>query len=333
MEARREAAARRFTAPPIAWGKALAVAAGSVHNDRMERSMARDWRWWTWVAWCCAAILALPLLDAPWFGPLGYGFAIALSALLVGAVTGTLLRDRRRVDVRDLVAIAALYLVVVALFVLAFRVFTTGNVLGLFLCFAAGMLVGVVGPIVYTVWMRGRALGTLGLGSSHWRAAIGLGVLLGALQFAVTFIGRELPADPEDWVPLLVMSLTVGVFESVFFRGFVQDRLRASFGQGAGVAGGAVLYGVYHVGYGMAAAEMVFLTGLGVLYAVAYALVRNVFVLWPLLTPIGSFFSNLAGGGFELPWVSILGFVDVVGLMAAAVWLAARHRRRQPARA
>ena len=33
---------------------------------------------------------------------------------------------------------------------------------------------------------------------------------------------------------------------------------------------------------------MVFLFGLGVLYAVAFALVRNVLVLWPLLTPLGS---------------------------------------------
>ena len=125
----------------------------------------------------------------------------------------------------------------------------------------------------------------------------------------------------------------MGAFETVFFRGFVQDRLRASFGQGAGVAGGAVLYGLYHVGYGMAVPEMAFLTGLGVVYGVAYALVRNVLVLWPLLTPLGSFFSNLSGAEFELPWASILGFVDVLGLMAAAIWLAVRHRRRQKARA
>jgi membrane protease YdiL (CAAX protease family) len=290
--------------------------------------VARDWRWWTWVAWCCAALLALPLLDTAWVGPVGYGVGVAGSALLVGAVTGTLVRDRRRVDGRDLVTIAVLYVVVVALFLLAFRVFTTGNVLGLFLCFAAGMLVGVVGPIVYTVWIRGRPLTTLGIGAGHWRAAIAVGLLLAALQFAVTFVGRALPPDPVDWVPLLVMAITVGAFETVFFRGFVQDRLRAAFGQGAGVAGGAVLYGVYHVGYGMAAPEMVFLAGLGVLYGVAYALVRNALVLWPLLTPLGSFFSNLAGAGFELPWASILGFVDVLGLMAAAIWLAVRHRRR-----
>jgi hypothetical protein len=290
--------------------------------------VGRDWRWWTWVAWCAVAILALPLLDAAAVGPVGYGIGVPLSALVVGAVTGTLRRDRRGVDGRDLVAIGVLYAAVVVLFRLAFTVFTTTNVLGLFLCFAAGLLVGVVGPIVYTVWLRGRPLASLGIGRSHWRAAAALGLVLAALQFSVTLLGTRLPRNPEDWVPLLVMSLVVGVFETVFFRGFVQDRLRAAGGQGVGVAGGAALYGLYHVGYGMGGTELVFLAGLGVLYGVAFALVRNGLVLWPVLTPMGSFFSNLSGAGFALPWASILGFLDVLALMVVAVWLARRRMRR-----
>jgi hypothetical protein len=34
-------------------------------------------------------------------------------------------------------------------------------------------------------------------------------------------------------------------------------------------------------------------------------------------------------GGFELPWASILGFADVLGLMALVIWLAYKHQRRQ----
>lgn len=56
---------------------------------------------------------------------------------------------------------------------------------------------------------------------------------------------------PVDWVPLLVMALTVGVFESVFFRGFIQGRLEAALGAGPAVFGAAAMYAVYHVGYGM----------------------------------------------------------------------------------
>src|SRR5207344_3202072 len=150
---------------------------------------------------------------------------------------------------------------------------------------------------------------------------------LGGVQFALTLAHTDLPAA-EDWVPLLVMALVVGVFESIFFRGFAQGVLEAAFGREVGVAGAAVLYGAYHVGYGMAGPELLFLTGLGLVYAVAYALVRNLLVLWPLLTPLGSFYANLENTDIELPWASILGFADVLAVVAGLGWLAWRHHAR-----
>jgi hypothetical protein len=96
------------------------------------------------------------------------------------------------------------------------------------------------------------------------------------------------------------------------------------------VAGAAVLYALYHVGYGMGTEEIAFLFGLGVVYAIAYRISNNVLVLWPLLTPMGSFFSQLDSGELtgQLPWAAIAGFADVIGLMAAVIWLAHRRERR-----
>ena len=144
----------------------------------------------------------------------------------------------------------------------------------------------------------------------------------------MTLYGYDLPA-PVDWVPLLVMSLTVGLFEAVFFRGFVQTRLEASFGPVVGVGGAAVLYAVYHVGYGMGAAEMVFLLGLGVVYTVAYRIVRNLLVLWPLLTPMGAFFANVSEGEIKMPWLAIAGFADVLAVMVTVIIVAYRRERRR----
>jgi hypothetical protein len=73
---------------------------------------------------------------------------------------------------------------------------------------------------------------------------------------------------------------------------------------------------------------MLFLFGLGVVYGIAFAVVHNIAVLWPLLIPLGSFYNNLEAGDIRMPWASILGFADVLALMATAVWLAARHHRR-----
>ena len=96
------------------------------------------------------------------------------------------------------------------------------------------------------------------------------------------------------------------------------------------VAVATLLYALYHVGYGMGSEEMLFLGGLGLVYTIAYALARNVVVLWPLLTPLGSLFANVRGGDIEMPMIAILGFVDVLGLMAAATYLTWRWTRRHP---
>ncbi len=225
---------------------------------------------------------------------------------------------------RDVLVAAGLYLTVVALLRLAFVGFTTDHVAGLFLAFAAALLVGTVGPLVHTVRLLGGVPADLGLSRDGLRPALGYALVFGTVQFALTLWGVELP-EPVDWVPLLVMALVVGVFESVFFRGYLQGRLTASYGPVGGVAAAAVLYGAYHVGYGMAVTEIGFLTGLGVVYAMAYAVADNLVVLWPLLTPLGSFFANLDSGDIELPWASIAGFADVAAVMALAFWLTVRR--------
>jgi uncharacterized protein len=276
-----------------------------------------------WVTWLIAALLFLAIGNG-----LIYGLTIPLTAgLLVLLAPGLVPNAGRHVDGRDIRAVLLLYVGVVAALYVAFQVFTVERTLGLFLCYAAGLILGVVGPLIYTVWMRNRPVADLGLTSKNWRQALGLGLALGAIQFFLTLYGYDLPA-PVDWVPLLTMSLMVGLFEAVFFRGFIQTRLSASLGPIPGVVAAAALYALYHVGYGMGIREMAFLFALGLVYGIAYACVNNVLVLWPVLIPLGSFYNNLQSGGFELPWAAIAGFVDVIGIMVTAIWIAHRRERR-----
>jgi membrane protease YdiL (CAAX protease family) len=275
-----------------------------------------------WTVWVVLALLMLPVLEGP-----TYGVCVATSAMVLAVVPRAVPHTTRVRDRQDLLVVAALYVAVVALMRLAFVVFTTDNTLGLFLSFAGALVLGSAGPVVHTSWVRRRPLSTLGLQVGDLRRTTALALLFAGVQFALTLWGYDLPA-PVDWVPLLVMALVVGVFESIFFRGFIQNRLEEQYGSRVGVGGAAVLYGLYHVGYGMGTDELLFLTGLGVVYAVAFSLARSVLVLWPLLTPLGSFFAQLEAGDIELPWASILGFVDVLGVIVAAIWLAHRHQTR-----
>jgi len=278
-----------------------------------------------WFLFCFFSLLALAVVDLQVWAAI-----VVLAGLALACVPTLRPHTDSRVDLIDLAAVLGAYVGVVVLFRMAFTVFTTDNVLGLFLCFAAGLLLGVIGPVLYQVWGRGRPLRTLGLGTHDLRPTLLMGLALAAAQFGVTFLGYSMPV-PAQWVPLLGMSLVVGFFEAVFFRGFIQGRLEASFGPAPAVAGAAALYGAYHVGFGMGVSELWFLLALGVVYAVAYRLTTNVLILWPLLTPVGAFFNNLEGGDIVLPWAAILGFADVLGLMAAALWFAARHERRRTA--
>jgi membrane protease YdiL (CAAX protease family) len=275
-----------------------------------------------WTGWVVLGLLMLPIGSGPW-----YLAAVAGSGLALSLVPGAVPPSLRTPDRQDLLVIAGLYVAIVALNRAAFVGFTVDHVAGLFLCFAVALLLGVAGPVYYTVWVRHRTLADLGLRRDNLRAAALLALGLGAVQFALTLWGYDLPA-PVDWVPLLMMSLVVGVFEAIFFRGFIQTRLEEQLGSVGGVVGAAVLYGAYHVGFGMRGSELLFLTGLGLVYAVAFAIARNLVVLWPLLTPLGSFYANVEAGDIELPWASIAGFADVLALMLLAGWLAVRHQRK-----
>lgn len=300
-----------------------------LRNDEESRT-----RFVLGAVWGAFVVVGLLLMEV--FDGATYGAAVAIIALTVCVIGLISPRTRAafpwmrgRVDGGDLAAVAAMYVIVVALFRFAFTVFTADNVLGLFLSFGSALILGVAGPVIYSVWLRRRPLSSLGIGLRGWRTVIAPALIFAGVQFAMTLWGYNLPR-PVEWVPLLSMSLTVGLFESVFFRGFVQGRLEASFGTAPAVAGAAVLYALYHVGYGMGAEEITFLFGLGVVYAIAYRISNNVLVLWPLLTPVGSFFAQLDSGELtgQLPWAATAGFADVIGLMAAVIWLAQRRERR-----
>ncbi|HYI26006.1 MAG TPA: hypothetical protein VD767_11395, partial [Thermomicrobiales bacterium] len=147
-----------------------------------------------WAAWLIAALLSLPFLA----GPL-YGIVVPLSALLLALLLrGVTPTDDRRMDWLDMGVVLGIYLGIVGLFRLAFVGFTTENIPGLFLSFAGGLLLGVVGPVIYTVWVRHRSLAELGITLSNWRTAVGLGLLLAGVQFALTFWGYEMP-EPREW--------------------------------------------------------------------------------------------------------------------------------------
>jgi len=226
-------------------------------------------------------------------------------------------------NVDTLVAFGSYVLVVAGLYV-AFQVFTTERVAANFITFGPVTLagLGVALPAFYTALGRRRPLSDLGLTVRGLLPSLVLSLLLGWDTYNNTLAGLDVGWTRMQ-IPLVVMSLVVGLFEAVFFRGWLQLRFEEAFGLVPGLILGAACYSLYHVGYGMTGDEILFLFGLGLVFGGIFRLTKNVFALWPFYTPVGGLYTNLREG-LTMPFEATYGFLLTLGLMVGVTVLAAR---------
>jgi membrane protease YdiL (CAAX protease family) len=231
-------------------------------------------------------------------------------------------------DRDTLVALVSYVLVVVGLH-MAFQVFTTDRVAANFITFGPITLaaLGVAVPVFYTVLARGRPLSDLGLTTGQMLPSLILGLLLGWDSYRNTLATLGVTWSRAQ-VPLVAMALAVGLFEAIFFRGWLQLRFEEAFGMVPGLVLAALCYSLYHVGYGMTLDEMLFLFGLGLVFGSVFRLTRNVAVLWPFYTPIGGLYTNLREG-LTMPFEATYGFLLTLGLMAGLILFASLRSDRE----
>jgi membrane protease YdiL (CAAX protease family) len=187
--------------------------------------------------------------------------------------------------------------------------------------------------VLYTVLVRRRPLADVGLTTRYLLPSLILGLLLGWDTYSNTLAILDV-AWTREVLPLAVMALAVGLFEAIFFRGWLQLRFEEAFGVVPAVILGAVCYSLYHVGYGMEWNELLFLFGLGLVFAAVFRLTKNVAVLWPFYTPIGGLYTNLSEG-LSMPFEATYGFLLTLGLMLAVIvtGILVRRKRMQIVRA
>jgi membrane protease YdiL (CAAX protease family) len=234
-------------------------------------------------------------------------------------------------NMNTLEALVSYVLVVVVLYA-AFQVITTDRVAANFIAFGpitlAGLGVGV--PCVYTVFAQHRPLSDLGITARYLIPSLALSLLLGWDTYANTLAPMNVSWTRAE-VPLIAMALAVGLFEAIFFRGWLQMRFERAFGLVPGLIIAALCYSLYHIGYGMTGREMLFLFGLGLTFGAFFRLTKSVFVLWPLYTPVGSIFTNMSEG-LTLPFDATYGFLLTLGLMVAIIVFAFRYHNNQQQR-
>jgi membrane protease YdiL (CAAX protease family) len=231
---------------------------------------------------------------------------------------------------RDLAVVGVSWLLVVGALYTANVIVgpDAGGGLPYFLLYAvlAATLFGVGIPLYWTVVVRQRPLADLGLTTRWLGLSMVLQLVFAVLQYMGTLANVQLPPF-EQLVPLVALALAIGFFEALFWRGWVLLRLEEAFGVIPAVLLAAFLYAAYHIGYAMPMGEMVFLFFIGIMFAIAFLLTKNVFILWPVFQPMGQLVT-LIRDELTLPLISTLGFVEVLIAMLVLVWLAGRYYRK-----
>ena len=196
---------------------------------------------------------------------------------------------------------------------------------------ATALLFGICLPLFWTVVVRKRSLQDLGITRKNLGLSLGLQVILAAIQFALTLGKAPLPPF-EKLLPLIGLSLAIGFFEAIFWRGWVFQRIEESFGYLPAIILGSALYALYHIGYTMPFSEISFLFWIGVLYAVSFSITRSMFILWPLYQPLGQLVT-LTRDGLSLPLIASLGFIEALAVMIVAIWLAGKYAAKRQKKA
>jgi membrane protease YdiL (CAAX protease family) len=230
---------------------------------------------------------------------------------------------------RDLLAVGVTWLLVTgALYTASVVGPGVGGGMPYFFLYAilAATVCGVGIPLVWTVAVRQRPLSDLGLTTRRLGTSLVLQMVLAALLYVTAFSQTELP-PMEQLLPLVALALTIGFFEALFWRGWVQLRIEAALGVIPGILLGSLLYAAYHVGYGMPLNEIAFLFLVGVMFAAVFRLTKSIFILWPVFQPMGQLVT-LINDGLTLPLLAALGFAEAFVLMLVLIYFAARYYRR-----
>lgn len=229
----------------------------------------------------------------------------------------------------DLVAVGVSWLLVVLSLATATFVVTANNGVAYFLVYAivgaAGF--GVALPVWWMVWHRKRTIAELGVTTRLLGVSLIIQLALSALQYSQT-LGRMSLPDGATLLPLVTLALTIGLFEAIFWRGWVLLRLEDAFGFLPALLVGSTLYALYHLGYGMGWQEMWFLFFVGLAYGAIFRITKNVFILWPLLQPMGQL-TTLIKDGLTLPTIAALGFAEALIVMVVVLGVAWKYTQRR----
>lgn len=197
--------------------------------------------------------------------------------------------------------------------------------MGYFLIYAVlgATLFGIGLPVYWIVVVNKQSITSLGITKKNLGLSLVLQLVFSYLLYSWTIGKTNLP-EFQTLLPLVALSIVIGFFEAVFWRGWMLQRLENAFGLIPALLLGSALYALYHIGYAMPMSEIYFLFFIGLLYGLSFRLTRNILILWPFFQPIGQLVT-LIKDNLALPPIAALGFFEALIAMVAILWFAEKY--------
>ena len=219
----------------------------------------------------------------------------------------------------DLLAVLSTYLAIVITVYVAFQVVTTSNPYLNFIIFGiiSIFLLGAFVPLSYHTILKKLPLSSMGIKKDFWLISLLLSITFGLSSYAIIISTINIPSL-NMLLPLIVISLAIGLFETLFFRGWLQLRLEAAFGSIPAIIIGAIFYSFYHLSYGVQLFDLGYLFLLGILFAFIFRITRNILILWPFYTAIYSLYL-IVNQGYSVPFNYAYGFLVIIILILSYI--------------
>lgn len=230
---------------------------------------------------------------------------------------------------KTLIVVGITYIAVVSFLSIATYIVTPSHGMYYFLLYAVACagIAGIATPFFWTMIIEKKTLASLGITKKNLLLSLLL-QLVGVLFIQAELVRTLQGMSWESIIPLVSLSLTIGFFEAVFWRGWLFQKLEAAFGIIPGLLVGSALYAFFHIGYGMNMSEIGFLFFIGLMFCTLFMVTRNIFILWPFFQPMGQLIT-VAKEGLELPLIATLGFVELLLLFLIFTIVLTRKQNRK----
>ncbi|MFH0790040.1 MAG: CPBP family glutamic-type intramembrane protease [Candidatus Omnitrophota bacterium] len=190
--------------------------------------------------------------------------------------------------------------------------------------------VGFAFPLYYVLIIRKLSLSEFGITRKKWFISLIAGIVF-ALLLLFQFIsedgkrGQEILLDLEAGGPVFYI-MVAGIFEVIFFYGFLRQQFENAFGIIPGTILMALFYSFHHVGF---QPEFVKLFFVGVMYASVFRITRNALIIYPFFWGVGACWDVLVRfGAMEAleEWAWIKGAIVLTLMIIFMGYLRGRRR-------